>query len=108
MEHEMDWCQLPQNGSYTIRIQADDIARLRIDGQEVASDQLQLNRGVSTYNINQTAGKKTVEIELFNQGECRNTNRNPTVVGAIIDYNGTQGTGKSKSGMIIRSESLQS
>ena len=56
----MKWTgvNFPQNGTYTIRIQADDIARLRIDGQEVASDQLQLNRGVSTYNINQTAGKK--------------------------------------------------
>ena len=97
----MKWTgvNFPQNGTYTIRIQADDIARLRIDGQEVASDQLQINRGVSTYNINQTAGKKTVEIELFNQGESVGTftNRNPTVVGAIIDYNGTRGTGKSKS-----------
>ena len=97
----MKWTgvNFPQDGGYTIRIQADDIARLRIDGQEVASDQLQLNRGVSTYNINQTAGKKTVEIELFNQGESVGTftNRNPTVVGAIIDYNGTRGTGKSKS-----------
>ena len=97
----MKWTgvNFPQDGSYTIRIQADDIARLRIDGQEVASDQLQLNRGVSTYNINQTAGKKTVEIELFNQGESVGTftDRNPTVVGAIIDYNGTRGTGKSKS-----------
>ena len=97
----MKWTgvNFPQDGTYTIRIQADDIARLRIDGQEVASDQLQLNRGVSTYNINQTAGKKTVEIELFNQGESVGTftNRNPTVVGAIIDYNGTRGTGKSKS-----------
>ena len=97
----MKWTgvNFPQDGTYTIRIQADDIARLRIDGQEVASDQLQLNRGVSTYNINQTAGKKTVEIELFNQGESVGTftERNPTVVGAIIDYNGTRGTGKSKS-----------
>jgi hypothetical protein len=97
----MKWTgvNFPQDGTYTVRIQADDIARLRIDGQEVASDQLQLNRGVSTYNINQTAGKKTVEIELFNQGESVGTftNRNPTVVGAIIDYNGTRGTGKSKS-----------
>ena len=89
----------PQQGRYTIRIQADDTARLRIDGQEVASDQLQLNRGVSSYEVNQTAGRKTVEIELFNQGESRGTftERNPTVVGAIIEYNGTRGTGKSKS-----------
>ena len=97
----MKWngVNFPEDGAYTIRIQADDIARLRIDGQEVASDQLQLNRGVSTYNITQTAGKKTVEIELFNQGESRGTfsGRNPTVVGAIIDYNGTRGTGVSKS-----------
>ena len=92
----------PQQGRYTIRIQADDTARLRIDGQEVASDQLSLNRGVSSYEVNQTAGRKTVEIELFNQGEVPGpfsspSGGNPAVVNAIIEYNGTRGTGKSKS-----------
>ena len=49
----MKWTgvNFPKDGTYTIRIQADDIARLRIDGQEVASDQLQLNRGVKVHII---------------------------------------------------------
>ena len=46
----MKWTgvNFPKEGGYTIRIEADDIATLRIDGQEVA-DQLQLNQGVKEF-----------------------------------------------------------
>ena len=95
----MKWTgvNFPKQGGYTIRIEADDIATLRIDGQQVA--EARVFQGVKEFNTNLTAGKKTVEIELFNQGEDVGTfsRGNPTVVGAIIDYNGTRGTGKSKS-----------
>ena len=95
----MKWTgvNFPKDGGYTIRIEGDDIATLRIDGQQVA--EARVFQGVKEFNTNLTAGKKTVEIELFNQGEDVGTfsGGNPTVVGAIIDYNGTRGTGKSKS-----------
>ena len=92
-----------------IRIEGDDIATLRIDGQQVA--EARVFQGVKEFNTNLTAGKKTVEIELFNQGEDVGTfsGGNPTVVGAIIDYNGHTRNGQSLNhGTIIPSESLQS
>ena len=75
--------------------------RLRVDGQEVGRGEV--FKGNQVYEANITAGKKTVEIELFNQGEVPGPFSgpafpiNPTVVAARIDYNGTRGTGKSKS-----------
>ena len=94
----MKWTgvNFPRQGKYTIEIEADDVARLRINGQEAAI--ARVFQGVKIFTTNQTAGRKTVEIELFNQGETPGPfSRNPTVVAAKIDYNGTRGTGKSKS-----------
>ena len=86
----------PQKGKYTVEVEADDVARLRINGQEVAI--ARVREGVKIFTTNQTAGRKTVEIELFNQGESTGPfTINPVVVAAKIDYNGTRGTGKSKS-----------
>ena len=86
----------PQKGKYTVEVEADDVARLRINGQEVAI--ARVREGVKIFATNQTAGRKTVEIELFNQGESTGPfTINPVVVAAKIDYNGTRGTGKSKS-----------
>ena len=86
----------PQQGRYTIQVQADDIAKLRIDGREVAESRFK--QGLKSFDVDVTAGKKTLEIELFNQGvNIGPFSTNPTVVAARIDYNGTRGTGKSKS-----------
>ncbi len=87
----------PQQGRYTIQVEADDIAKLRIDGREVAGIS-GFRQGVKSFDVDVTAGKKTLEIELFNQGVNPGPfSTNPTVVAARIDYNGTRGTGKSKS-----------
>ena len=86
----------PQQGSYTIQVESDDIGKVKIDGREVA--EARVKQGVKSFDVDVTAGRKTVEIELLNQGVTTGPfSTNPTVVAARIDYNGTRGTGKSKS-----------
>ena len=69
---------------------------LRVDGNEVGRGVV--FQGVLTFKFETTPGKKTVEIELFNQGERRGIFEvNPVVVAAKIDYRGVRKTGKSKS-----------
>ena len=98
----MKWkgVNFPKKGSYTIEIEADDLGILRVDGQEVG--RAEVFKGGQVFNVDFTAGRKTVEIELFNQGEVPGRYStgfpiNPTLVRVKIDYNGTRGTGKSKS-----------
>ena len=86
----------PQKGQYLVEIEADDNAILRVDGNEVGRGVV--FQGVLTFKFETTPGKKTVEIELFNQGERRGPFEvNPVVVAAKIDYRGVRKTGKSKS-----------
>ena len=86
----------PQKGEYLVEIEADDNAILRVDGNEVGRGVV--FQGVLTFKFETTPGKKTVEIELFNQGERPGIFEvNPVVVAAKIDYRGVRKTGKSKS-----------
>ena len=86
----------PQKGQYLVEIEADDNAILRVDGNEVGRGVV--FQGVLTFKFETTPGKKTVEIELFNQGERPGIFEvNPVVVAAKIDYRGVRKTGKSKS-----------
>jgi len=95
---KLEWTgvNFPQDGNYIIKIEADDIATLRIDGQQVG--RARVRQGLREFNTNLVAGKKTVEIELFNQGNIIGPfSTNPTFVSAKIVYKGSRGTGKSKS-----------
>ena len=81
----MKWTNVdfPTRGQYQIQIEGDDIARVFVDGIEVGS--AKTFEGVITREFTSDRGKRTVEIELFNQGEQRGPfSTNPTNVACKI------------------------
>ena len=81
----MKWegVNFPKDGTYTVQIEADDVAKLRVDGKEVG--QGIVHQGTKEYTFKETKGKKTIEIELYNiRIPNSNFNINPTVVAANI------------------------
>ena len=94
----MKWkdVNFPSKAEYTIRALADDILKVRIGGVEVA--EARVFQGVRTFNVQLDAGKKDIELELYNiPGNQTNTFRtNPTVAAVIISTRVTVGTGITK------------
>ena len=81
----MKWTNVdfPTRGQYQIQIEGDDVARVFVDGVEVGS--AKTFEGVITREFTSDRGKRTVEIELFNQGEQRGPfSTNPTNVACKI------------------------
>ena len=78
----------PISAQYRLRTEGDDIVKIRVDGQEVG--EAKTFEGVREFKFTATEGKRTVEIELFNQGEQRGPlATNPTNFNAIIDVDST-------------------
>lgn len=62
----MKWTNVdfPESTQYIIKAEADDVVEIRIDGQKVG--EARVFQGVKTFYVNLNAGKKTVELELYN------------------------------------------
>ena len=54
----------PQDGKYRIQAEGDEVAKIRIDGKLICK--AKENQGLVELEIDTTAGKKTIEIELKN------------------------------------------
>ena len=101
MDHTltMTWTNVdfPVTGPYTIQALADDVVRVRVDGQQVAT--ARVGESVRTWNnVHLTQGRKTLELEVYNiPGNPTSTYwTNPTVAAVKIMTRVRVGTGITK------------
>jgi hypothetical protein len=94
----MKWSNVnfPSTAQYTVHALADDVLKVRIDGVEVA--EARVFQGIRTFSVQLNAGKKEVELELYNiPGDNTSTFRtNPTVAAVKITTGVQIGTGITK------------
>ena len=81
----MKWTgvDFPITGRYRVRSEADDILRLKVDGEFIT--ETKVSEGVREIFFNGSQGKRTVEMELTNIDLQRPFQINPTVFNVIID-----------------------
>ena len=81
----MKWSNVvfPISGRYRIRTEADDILRVKVDGEFVS--EAKVFEGVREVSFNASEGKRTIEMELTNANIQQPFPINPTVFNAIID-----------------------
>jgi hypothetical protein len=93
----MKWSNVdfPEDGQYIIRAEADDELEIRIDGQKIG--EVRVFQGTREFYVNLNAGKRTVELVLYNI-RIPNTGftENPAVAFAEITRKDSVSTGIGK------------
>lgn len=95
----------PQDGTYKIKAEGDEVAKIRIDGKLICK--AKENQGLVELEFDETAGKKTIEIELENsfgdgktildRGRYTRYGVNPTYVAVKITTEVKFDTGENQS-----------
>ena len=93
----MSWNNInfPETGQYTLKMRGDDDVIARIDGKEIGK--VNVFDGEREFKFNVSAGKRNLEIELYNLRFANTTfNENPTYASVLITRKISVGTGVTK------------
>ena len=86
----------PESGDYTIKLEADDTLRVKVDGREIGF--AKVGEGVKTFSFSADKGRHTIEMEIMNipAPATHTFSLNPVVGAVVITRKTVVGTGSLK------------